>query len=309
MAVERKLIREHKRKVLVREFLHRETERAGFGGAEIQRTPMGTRINLTAERPGFVIGRRGATIKKLTEDLMSKFHLDNPQIEVQESGNPSLNPQIMAAKLAEALERGWHFRRAGHSTLRRIMEGGAKGALIRLSGKVTGGRSRVEKFSAGRIKYTGDTAQTLMLHGYSVAKKKLGTIGVVVSIMDPAGRLPDEIIVHGPKTEAPAAEAAPAAPAPQAPAAPAAAKPAAKPAAPAAPAAATEEVAAAPAKRKSIPLTDLEGVGKVKADALKDAGFGDIESLGEASEEELANVVGPKLAKAIRDQAIALLGK
>ena len=89
MAVERKLIREHKKRVAVREFLHRETERAGFGGAEITRTPMGTRIHLVTERPGFVIGRRGETIKKLTTNLHDRFGLDNPQIEVAESERPT----------------------------------------------------------------------------------------------------------------------------------------------------------------------------------------------------------------------------
>ncbi|HVL47291.1 MAG TPA: 30S ribosomal protein S3, partial [Candidatus Thermoplasmatota archaeon] len=205
MAVERKLIKEHKRRVMVREFLHKETERAGFGGAEIQRTPMGTRINLVAERPGFVIGRRGATIKKLTDDLTTRFGLDNPQIEVQEDTNPSLNAQIMAQKLAEALERGWHFRRAGHSTLRRIMDSGARGCLVIIAGKLTGGRSRREKFKEGRIKFTGETAIVNMSRGYAVAKKKLGTIGVSVRIMGPDARLPDEVDVKG--TEAPAAPA------------------------------------------------------------------------------------------------------
>ncbi|HWG91301.1 MAG TPA: 30S ribosomal protein S3, partial [Candidatus Thermoplasmatota archaeon] len=198
MAVERKLIKEHKRRVAVREFLHKETERAGFGGAEITRTPMGTRVALIAERPGFVIGRRGATIKKLTDDLKERYELDNPQIEVTEAQNPSLNAQIMALKLAEALERGWHFRRAGHSTLRRIMDSGAKGCLITLTGKITGGRSRLEKFKEGRIKFTGDTALTMMDRGYAVCKKKLGVIGVKVAIMRPECRLPDEITVPEP---------------------------------------------------------------------------------------------------------------
>ncbi|HEV8359010.1 MAG TPA: 30S ribosomal protein S3, partial [Candidatus Thermoplasmatota archaeon] len=169
MAVERKLVDEHVRRVMVREYLKKETERAGFGGVDIQRTPMGTRITLIAERPGFVIGRRGATIKKLTDDLQTRFKLDNPQIDVQEDPNPSINASIMAMKLAEALERGWHFRRAGHSTLQRIMQGGAKGCQIIISGKITGGRSRREKFTAGHIKHCGEPALQWMDVGRSVA--------------------------------------------------------------------------------------------------------------------------------------------
>src|SRR5205809_821262 len=81
-----------------------ETRRAGFGGLDIQRTPMGTRVTLLAERPGLVIGRKGGAIKSLTEAVDRQFKFDNPQIEVQEVSAPALNAQIMAEKLANALE-------------------------------------------------------------------------------------------------------------------------------------------------------------------------------------------------------------
>src|SRR2546429_9721279 len=96
-----------------------ETRRAGFGGLDIQRTPMGTRVTLLAERPGLVIGRKGGAIKSLTEAVDRQFKVDNPQIEVQEGSAPALHAQIMAQELADALQRGWHFRRAGHSNRRR----------------------------------------------------------------------------------------------------------------------------------------------------------------------------------------------
>jgi small subunit ribosomal protein S3 len=107
LASERKFVVENIRRVLLREYLMKETQRAGFGGLDIQRTPMGTRISLFIERPGIVIGRQGGAIKSLTETLEKEFKFDNPQIEVQEVDNPSLNAQIMAEKLAVALERGW----------------------------------------------------------------------------------------------------------------------------------------------------------------------------------------------------------
>src|SRR2546428_6300408 len=154
--VERKAKRitvENVRRVLLKEYLMSETRRAGFGGLDIQRTPMGTRVTLLAERPGLVIGRKGGAIKSLTEAVERQFKFDNPQIEVQEVGSPALNAQIMAEKIANALERGWHFRRAGHPTVRRIMEAGAKGWLLVIAGKVTGERQRTEKFHAGYIKY------------------------------------------------------------------------------------------------------------------------------------------------------------
>ncbi len=197
---ERIFVKENVRRLLIKEYLMKEASVAGFGGLEIQRTPLGTRIVLEVERPGLIIGRKGAKIKELTEKLQSKFGVENPTIEVKESPNPYLNAQIMAEKLASALERGWHFRRAGHSTLRRIMEAGAKGAQIIISGKLTGDRARTEKFMAGTIKYNGKPAELVDI-GYATAKTKPGIIGVTVKIMPPDVKLPDEINILPPPSE------------------------------------------------------------------------------------------------------------
>ncbi|MCE5261075.1 MAG: 30S ribosomal protein S3 [Euryarchaeota archaeon] len=195
MASERKFVAENVRRVLLKEYLMKTVDRAGFGGVDVQRTPMGTRVTLVTERPGIVIGRRGAAIKSLTKAIEDNFKYDNPQIEVQEVENPNLNAQIMAEKLAFALERGWHFRRAGHSTVRRIMEAGARGCLIVISGKLTGERHRTEKFKDGYIKYCGEPRELFVDTGFAVAKLKPGVIGVKVEIMHPEARLPAEIDV------------------------------------------------------------------------------------------------------------------
>lgn len=201
MAAERKFVAENIRRVLLKEYLMKEVSRAGFGGLDVQRTPMGTRVILTTERPGLVIGRRGQTIKNLTTVIEDRFGFENPQIEVQEVENASLNAQIMAEKLAFSLERGWHFRRAGHSTVRRIMDAGARGCHIIVAGKLTGQRHRTEKFKDGSIKFCGEPKAQFMDHGYAVAKLKMGVIGVTVEIMDKESKLPADINVLN-KTEA-----------------------------------------------------------------------------------------------------------
>ncbi|MDH7508234.1 MAG: 30S ribosomal protein S3 [Methanomassiliicoccales archaeon] len=199
MASERKFVTENIRRVLLKEFLMKEVDRAGFGGVEVQRTPMGTRVTLITERPGMVIGRRGVAIKNLTKAIEERFKFDNPQIEVQEAENPNLNAQIMAEKLAFALERGWHFRRAGHSTVRRIMDAGARGCQVVISGKLTGQRHRTEKFKEGYIKFCGEPRLKFMKTGFAVAKLKPGVIGVRVEIMDPQAKLPDEVEILPPE--------------------------------------------------------------------------------------------------------------
>ena len=191
-----KMIKRNVDRQLVREFLLKETERAGFGGLTFNRTPEGTKVTLRAEQVGRVIGRRGKVIHDLQRRLQEDFDLDNPQLEVEEIEESRTNAQVMASRLASSLERGWFFRRAGHSTVQNIMDAGARGCIVTLIGKITGARHRVEKFQKGHIKYCGETALQFMDVGFSTAVKKLGTIGCTVRIMRPGAKLPHEITIQ-----------------------------------------------------------------------------------------------------------------
>jgi small subunit ribosomal protein S3 len=193
MTVAKDLIKERVRRVQVNQHVQEKTARAGFGGLSIQRTPLGTHIRISAERPGLVIGRKGGDIQKLTDELERKFGYENLQVEAVEVSNFALNPLIMASKVANALERGWNYRRAGNSMLQRIMDSGARGCQITIAGKLTGLRHRTEKFVSGHIKFCGEPALQLMDVGIAQARLKPGTIGVKVAIMRPGAKLPDEI--------------------------------------------------------------------------------------------------------------------
>ncbi|MEF8880950.1 MAG: 30S ribosomal protein S3 [Halapricum sp.] len=196
MADEQQFIEDGLQRTQIDEFFAEELGRAGYGGMDVAKTPMGTQIVLKAEKPGMVIGKGGKNIRKLTTTLEEEFDLEDPQVDVQEVEEPDLNAQIVADRLANALERGWYFRKAGHTTIDRIMEAGAKGAEIVLSGKVTGARSRVEKFNRGYIKHNGEPAQEIVDHGQGVAVMKLGTIGVDVKIIPPEAELPDDFEIY-----------------------------------------------------------------------------------------------------------------
>ena len=195
MADEQQFIDDGLQRSQIDEFFADELGRAGYGGMEVAKTPMGTQIVLKAEKPGMVIGKGGENIRKITSTLESEFDLEDPQIDVQEVDEPDLNARIVADRLANALERGWYFRKAGHTTLDRIMDSGALGAEIVLAGKLTGARSRVEKFSDGYIKHNGEPADEIVDFGQSVAVMKLGTIGVNVKIIPPGAELPDDFQV------------------------------------------------------------------------------------------------------------------
>ena len=196
MADEHQFIEDGLQRTQIDEFFADELSRAGYGGMDVAKTPMGTQIVLKAEKPGMVIGKGGKNIRKITTTLEEEFDLEDPQVDVQEVDEPDLNAQIVADRLANALERGWYFRKAGHTTIDRIMEAGALGAEIVLSGKVTGARSRVEKFNRGYIKHNGEPAESIVDHGQGVAVMKLGTIGVDVKIIPPDAVLPDDFEIY-----------------------------------------------------------------------------------------------------------------
>ncbi|RZN44191.1 MAG: 30S ribosomal protein S3, partial [Methanophagales archaeon ANME-1-THS] len=146
---EKIFVEEGIKKVRMNEFFRNELERAGYGGMEIKRTPMGTQITVKVEKPGMIIGKDGKRIKRVTDEITRRQELDNPQIDVQPIEVPELNAQLMANRLAKLIERGWHFRRAGRSTLQRIMDMGALGCEITMSGKLKGPRGRMEKMVDG----------------------------------------------------------------------------------------------------------------------------------------------------------------
>ena len=122
--------------------------------------------------------------------------IESPQVEVQQVANPNLNAQIMAERLANALERGWYFRKAGTSVIRRVMDSGALGCEVIIAGKLTGARARVQKFVEGYIKHSGEPSESIVEKGYATAIKKLGIIGVEVKIVPPGAKLPDQFEIR-----------------------------------------------------------------------------------------------------------------
>jgi small subunit ribosomal protein S3 len=189
--IEKIFVEEGIKKVRMDEYFRKELERAGYGGMDIKRTPMGTQITVHVEKPGMIIGKNGKRIKKVTDEITKRQELENPQIDVQPITVPELNAQLMANRLAKLIERGWHFRRAGRSTLQRIMGAGALGCEITMSGKLRGPRGRVEKMVDGYIKHCGSVAEEIVDKGYCIAQKKTGVIGVMIWIVTPDANIPD----------------------------------------------------------------------------------------------------------------------
>ena len=193
MSTIKHFISESVKKAQIDEFLQKELENAGYGGVEITRTPLGTHVVIYAMRPGVVIGRGGESIRQLAKTLEEKFGLPNPQISVAEIEVPELNAYIVASRIAAALRRGVHFRRAGFWALNQIMEAGALGVEITISGKLRTERARTEKFRAGYMPKSGDPAMKYVRKAVTHVQLKPGVFGVKVQILPPNVKFPDEV--------------------------------------------------------------------------------------------------------------------
>jgi len=193
VSVVKHFITESIKKTEIDEFLQKKLERAGYGGVNISKTPLGTHIVVYAMRPGLVIGRGGETIRELASILEEKFKVSNPQISVSEIEIPELNAYVVASRVAGALQRGVHFRRAGFWSLNQVMEAGALGAEIVISGKLRTERARYEKFKAGYLVKCGEPSIKYMQRAEVHVQLKPGIFGVRVMIMPPDAIFPDKI--------------------------------------------------------------------------------------------------------------------
>ena len=164
------------------EYLKETLRETGYGGVDIQKTPIGTRITLYVTRPGLVIGRKGSGIKDLTSKLEQRFGLNNPQISVMEIEVPELNPQIMANRIAQLVERGTAFRRASMWTINTVMAAGAMGVEITIAGKLRSERAHFEKHSSGVIPKSGNAADKIVKLGITDVLTKMGLMGIQLRI-------------------------------------------------------------------------------------------------------------------------------
>ncbi len=182
MSSVKNVIKDNYNMMLLKDYLREAIKDAGFSHAEISKTPTGTRVALHVTRPGIVIGRKGFGIRELTEKLATEFGLKNPQISVNEIEKPDLSPSVMCNRMASHLERGTAFRRATMWTIKQIMEGGAMGVQITISGKLRGDRSAFEKHTAGVLPRAGHHAQVIVDEDIAHVTTKMGLIGIRIRI-------------------------------------------------------------------------------------------------------------------------------
>ncbi|HIH37919.1 30S ribosomal protein S3 [Candidatus Woesearchaeota archaeon] len=203
--IEREFIKQNLKEHSVEEFVSRSLKRVGHSHTKMIRTPLGEKIVIFTSRPGLIVGRKGENIKKLTKALKKEFNLKNPQIEISEVEQYYLDAQIVAERIADGMERfdSSKFKAIGHKMMAEIMNAGAIGVEILISGKVPSARARVWRFYQGYLKKCGDVSIEGVKQAYTQAHLRSGTVGIQVRIMPPDVRLPDRISLITEKVEEP----------------------------------------------------------------------------------------------------------
>ena len=193
--IERKFVAERIKEFQVQSFVRDSLKNAGVSHTKMQRTPLGEKIVIYTSRPGLVVGRKGQNINQLTKTLKKEFGLENPQIEISEVENVGLNPNIMAEKIVNFMEKFGtaNFKGIGHKVMSEVMNAGALGVELIISGKIPSSRAKSWRFFSGYLKKCGDNSLGGVLKAYGTAKLKTGIIGVKVSITPPDVKMPDDI--------------------------------------------------------------------------------------------------------------------
>jgi len=186
---------------LIKTEINSTLKKAGQSDVKVRKTPLGEKILITASKPGIIVGRKGENIKLLTATLKRKFNLENPQIEIEEVKNPNLDPIVVGERIASSLERfgSGRFKSIGHKVLGDIMNSGALGAELLISGKIPSSRAKTWRFYQGYLKKSGSVNKDDVLKSYTVAVLKTGVIGIQVKIMPSDVKLPDAVRIRSPE--------------------------------------------------------------------------------------------------------------
>lgn len=160
----------------IRTLLKKKLETASVPKIQIERAASRCRITIFTARPGVVIGRKGAEIDKLKEEL-SKMTGKEIYVDIQEIKSPELDAQLVAENIALQLERRVSFRRAMKKAVQTAVDFGADGIKVRCAGRLGGAElARVETYHQGRVPL--HTLRANIDYGFAEANTVYGKLGV-----------------------------------------------------------------------------------------------------------------------------------
>ncbi len=191
---ERKFVALKKEEYTIKEFVKKYLGKGKFSKVRVDYTPIGEKIIIVTSKPGLIIGRGGEKINSLTDVLKKKFKFENPHIEIQEIKNQNLDAQSIADEIAINIEtRGsLKFKIIAYRLLKQIIDSGALGVELKLSGRLPSARARSWRFKKGYLKKVGDSSK-IVDRASSIAETNMGTVGIQVSILHPDAKIHDII--------------------------------------------------------------------------------------------------------------------
>ena len=193
--IEREFVAQKTKEYYIKKFIESKLSKVGLSSIKLKKIPMGEKIIIETSKPSLIVGSKGTNIKELTLTLKKEFKLENPQIEINEVKNIFLDPIIVADKIAGSLERfgSARFKGVGHKIMENVINSGALGIEIVLSGKIPSARAKSLRFYQGYLKKCGDIAMHGVRKAHTAALLKSGIVGIKVSIMPPDLELPDNV--------------------------------------------------------------------------------------------------------------------
>ncbi len=206
--IEREFIVQKTKEYYIKQYIEQKLKGVGISQIKLKKIPLGEKIILYTSRPSLLVGSRGANIKDLTKVLKKEFKLENPQLEINEVKDVFLDAKIVAERIASSLERfgSARFKSIGHKIMENVLNSGALGVEVSMSGKIPGARAKSWRFYQGYLKKCGDIALVGVRKAKTTAVLKTGVIGIQVAIMPPDLVLPDYVGILDPNTSAPVSE-------------------------------------------------------------------------------------------------------
>jgi len=164
----------------IRQFIKKRFKQAAISHIIIERLADRIRVRIATARPGIIIGRHGADIERLREDLNNMVQ-NEVSIDIEEVKNPALNGQLVAENIAFQLEKRIAFRRAVKRAMEQSMSAGAKGIRVSCAGRLGGAEmSRTETYKQGKVPLS--TFRADIDYGFAESLTTYGLIGVKVWI-------------------------------------------------------------------------------------------------------------------------------
>src|SRR3989338_1886028 len=193
--IERDFINQKTKEYYIKKFVKEKLNNVGISNIKLKKIPLGEKIIVFTNKPSLVVGSKGGNIKDLTRALKTEFKLENPQIEIGEVKDMFLDAQLVAEKVASSLERfgSARFKGVGHKVITNVMNSGALGVEIIISGKIPSARAKSWRFYMGYLKKCGDVSVAGVRRAQASALLKSGIIGIKVALMPPDVILPDRI--------------------------------------------------------------------------------------------------------------------